>query len=326
MEIPGRQENTLESEAKYFESYEAKPSDLETLRQGIDTVVDSKLLEEEVLDNIRVVTYDSKSLYIFTRGEHAANESFVVEEIPSTGKTGFKIFKTTHRGLIGRDKENYGYARAWLLCEEIETTAVNARKFPNENILYQPELPQPTEILDVVSVPPEEPYNKIQKGWYNYLTDVVFHETGHIEQRRLDNWQIGEEKVETFPSEEQKKKFFSVIGQTRIFPQWMVSQIIGNTTNGAIDEMYPMLIDREAAKRYDKTKFDNENASFQDMLTNLQDESTNPEYTEWFKNSLMWKHTTGRLLVRVLEEQFPDFGERKQFVRSVLERKSKISS
>jgi hypothetical protein len=32
------------------------------------------------------------------------------------------------------------------------------------------------------------------------------------------------------------------------------------------------------------------------------------------------RHTTGRLLVRILEEQFPDFSVRKKFVRSVLER------
>src|SRR5918999_1789375 len=102
MEVSPTQENVLESEAKYFETYEVKPSDLEKLQQGIDTVADSKLLEEEVLDNIRFVTYDSKSLYIFTRGEHATNERFTVEEIPSTSKTGFKIFKTTHRGFIGR--------------------------------------------------------------------------------------------------------------------------------------------------------------------------------------------------------------------------------
>jgi hypothetical protein len=138
MEISGIQENILESEAKYFEHYEVKSSDLEALQQGIDTVANSQLFEEGVLDNIRFVTYDSKSLYIFTRGDHAANETFTVEEIPSTSKTGFKIFKTTHGGFIGRDKEDYRGARAWLLCDEIETTAVNARKFPNPNILYQP--------------------------------------------------------------------------------------------------------------------------------------------------------------------------------------------
>jgi hypothetical protein len=322
MEISGIQENILESEAKYFENYEVKSRDLEVLQQGIDTVANSQLLEEEVLDNIRFVTYDSKSLYVFTRGEHATNESFTVEEMPSTSKTGFRIFKTSHSGFIGRDKEDYRGARAWLLCNEIETTAVNARKFPNPNILYQPELPQPTEILDVVSMAPEEPYNKIQKGAFNYLTDVVFHEAGHIEHRRLENWQEGEGIIETFPSKEQKKEFFSVVEQTRVFPQWIVSQIIENTTKGAINELYPMVIDQEAAKRYDTKKFNDENAAFQSMLTDLQDESTNPEYAEWFKNSLGWNHTTGRLLVRVLEDYFPDFGERKRFVRPVLERKT----
>jgi hypothetical protein len=168
---------------------------------------------------------------------------------------------------------------------------------------------------------PEEPYNRIQYGAYNYLTDVIFHEAGHIEHRRLENWQIGDGIIETFPSEEQKEKFFSVVRQTKIFPKWITDQVIENTTTGAISEMYPMLIDREACKQYDQKRFEQENSEFQRMLANLQDESTNPNWVEWFKNSLGWHHTTGRLLARVLEDHFPDFGERKRFIRSVLERK-----
>jgi hypothetical protein len=86
---------------------------------------------------------------------------------------------------------------------------------------------------------PEEPYNRIQYGAYNYLTDVIFHEAGHIEHRRLENWQIGDGIIETFPSEEQKEKFFSVVRQTKIFPKWITDQVIENTTTGAISEMYP---------------------------------------------------------------------------------------
>jgi hypothetical protein len=323
MEVSGTQENILTSEAKYFETYEVKPYDLEILSRGIENVSNSKLFEEEVLDNIRFVTYDSKSLYIFTRGEHATNDRIRVEEVPSTNKTRFKIFKTVHSGYIGRNRDDYRGANSTFFFYEIDATAVNAKKFPNQAVLYWPEIPQEArESLDTVRIAPYEPFEKINKGRFGYLTDVIFHEAGHIEKRRLESWQEGEGKIETFPSQEQKERFLSMIQQTKVFPKWITDYIIENITTEAIDEMYPMLIDREAAKRYDPKRFDSENITFQNLLIDLQHESANHKDIEQFKNSLQWGHTTGRLLVRVLEEQFSDFGERKQFVRSVLERKT----
>lgn len=322
MEKPLTQENMQEQEQKYFENYEAKEADLETLQQGIDTLVESKMLEEGILDDIRFVTYDSKYLFIFTKGQHVTNEKFVVEKAPSSSKTGFKRFKVAHSGFVGKNQEDYRGAWAWLLCDEIETTSIDAKKFPNENILYQPDLPQPKKIIDVISIPPSEPYDKIQKGRFNYLTDVIFHEAGHIEHRRLKNWQEGEEAVETFPSIEQKEEFLSVVHKTKIFSEWITNLIIENIGEGAVDEMYAMLIDREAAKRYDMSKFNGENYTFQKTLADIQNEPTNQELVDRFKKSLESGHITGRLLVRILEEQFPDFNERKKFLRSVLERKS----
>jgi len=323
MEKQPASKNIIEQEAKYFEFYEVKEGDLEALQQGIDTLAESKLIEEGILDDIRFVTYDSKYFYVFTNGRHAANEKFAVEEIPSSSKTGFKIFKIMHSGFVGKIKEDYRGARAWLLCDEIETTSVNAKKFPNENVLYEPDLPQPKEILDVISMAPIEPYNRIQQGRYNYLTDVIFHEAGHIEHRRLKNWQEGQEPSEEFHSEEQKEKFLSIIRQTKIFPAWITNLIIENVGKYAINEMYPMLIDREGAKRYDIQKFYNENIEFQKILADIRDKSKNQEVVERLKKLLKSGHTTGRLLVRVLEEQFPDFSDRKKFVRSVLERTPK---
>ena len=311
-----------EQKVKYFETYEVKSSDLETLQQDINTLVKSGLFEKVILDEIRFVTYDSKYLYIFTRGQHATNEKFCVEEISSLSKTGFKIFKIAHSGFIGKDRDDYRGAMSWLLCDEIETTSVNAKKFPNENILYQPDLSQQKKILNVVSMAPKEPYDKIQKGRFNYLTDVIFHEAGHIELRMLENWQGGEEKIATFPSAEQKEIFLSVVRRTNIFPEWIVNLIIENINIRAIREMYPMLIDREAAKRYDVQKFNDENNVFKKTLVKIQSEHRNQKFIVRFKKSLKNSHITGRLLARILEERFPDFNKRKKFVRSVLKRKN----
>lgn len=247
------QENIAEREAEYYEKYKIKESDLKALEQGIDTLAESKLLEEGILDDIRFVTYDSGYLYIFTRGQHVTNCEFEVEEIPSSSKTGFKIFKIQQKeeqkigepGFVGRTEESYRGGVAWLLRDEIETTAINARKFPNQDVLLEQhdgsKQPQPEEILDVVCIPPIEPFNKIwtsidtkgqKKIQYNYLTDIIFHEAGHIEHRRLKNWQKDEGRVGAFPSEEQKEKFLSIIRQTKIFPTWITELIIANIKYG----------------------------------------------------------------------------------------------
>lgn len=299
-----------------FKNYEIRNEDLETLAEDLDILCQSGLIDKEFLDNIRFVTYDSKSLYIFTRGEHESNERFKVEEIPSVSKTGFRVFKIDHFGFIGRNEESYAGARAWLLCDEVETTAKNAKKFPNENILYEPDKPQPEEILDVVSISPEKPFAEIWKGEYDYLADLVFHEAAHIEYRRLRNWQKGKIFTEEFSSEEQKNKFLSVIKETKIFPEWMINLIVDNISRKALGEMYAMLIDREACKRYNPKKFERDNAEFRRILKEISENNT--EIIKQIKKLSKSVHIIGRLLVMILEEKFPIFEERKNFVHSVL--------
>ncbi len=317
---PEKQE---ENQERYFETYEVKNSDLEYLLQGIDTLGESALLEEGILDDIRFVTYDSKYLYVCTKGEHASTDVFRVEEIPSLSKTGFRIFKVEHSGFIGRNRRNYRGARAGLLCDEIEKTAVNAKKFPNQFALYNPEHPQPKEILDVVSMAPFEPYHKIHQEKFDYLTNVIFHEAGHIEKRHLENWQEGEEQIDAFPSQEQKEKFISVIRQTKIFPEEMINFIIENITYKAINEMYPMLIDQEGARRYNQEQVNQTEKDFHRTFADIQNALADRQFMEHFKEILESGHTIGRLLVRILEEQISDFKERKAFVRLILTRNHK---
>lgn len=166
-------------------------------------------------------------------------------------------------------------------------------------MLYEPNLPQPKDILDVVSIPPYTPYTKIQKGRYNYLTDLLFHEAAHIEHRRLRNWQHGEGIVDVFPSDEQKEKFLSLIRDTKIFPEWLVNMIVSNINERAISEMYAILIDREAARRYDVQRFDRENKEFQENLKELQNKPRKKKLDR-IKKRLKSPHTLGRLLVLIL--------------------------
>jgi len=286
-------------EEKYFENYQIKESDLETLQRGLDTLVESGLVDEKVLNEVWVTTYDSRDVYIFTRGQRPSGG----EEISSSSRAGFRIYKIPHSGFTGKAVEYYRGAKAGSIFnkidKEIETIGADSKRFP------------------VISIPPVEPFNRIHRGRYNYLTDIIFHEAGHIE---LDNWQKAQESIADFPSPEQKEKFLSVIRQTKIFPSWITDLLIKNITPRVIREMYAMLIDREATKRYDPERVERENKELQEKIAQIRDKSKDQEVVARLEEWLKSEHITGRLLAIILEEQFPDFIERKRFVRSVLQR------
>ncbi len=62
-----------------------------------------------------------------------------------------------------------------------------------------------------------------------------------------------------------------------------------------------------------------------EIIAHLQSEFTNDGFEKNFKESLKNEYTIGRFLVRILEEQIPNFAERKKFVCSVLEHSSKTA-
>ncbi len=310
---------TQESSENYFENYEVKSDDLESIQSGADLLIESGLFEANVTDNLRIVTYDSKNFYIFTRGEHSSTDKVKVEELPSSSKKGFRVFKIENSGPIGRKKGDYRDARGWLLRDEIESTAVNAKKFPNKNVLCQPNLPQPKEILDVISMAPKEPFEKFHMGKYDYLTDVIFHETGHIEQRRLENWHEGEGYVDVFPSDKQREEFKSAIQKTNIFPEEITGLIIKGAGKKAVNEMYAMIVNREAARQYKPEKIQKENTEFSKMMEKIKNGEKIVE-KKFLKELVDRPHNIGRSLAIILEEQFPDFLERKKFVHHILTR------
>lgn len=134
----------------------------------------------------------------------------------------------------------------------------------------------------------------------------------------MEDWRVGDGLREDFGSDQKRKEFESVIRKTGILPEWFVDLIMENLSRGAITEMYPMVIDREAAKRYDEEKFDRDNKRFQKIFGSVNS-GVDPEMLDWIKSSIKTdRHFTGRMLVFILEEQFPDFIERKKFIRLVL--------
>lgn len=313
--------NGLDPLRDYFEGYEVSNEDLQVLCQSVDKLASSGLVEEQVLDEIRFVTYDSKYLYVFTQGEHASNERFQVEELPCASSTGLRLFKIPHSGSLEKDKADYTGATAWFLRDEVETTAVSAKKFPNRNTLDQPDLPQPEMILDVVQIPPIEAYRKKDREGHNYLTDMVFHEAGHIEHRRLQDWQLGAENIGEFPSEVQRNRFLSVVRESSMLPDAHKDFVVQHINRGGLSEMVAILIDSEAAQHEDPVKSQTRKTKFRRWMDMLSGDSVDEAMLADFQGNVESRHGMGRLLVHILEDRFPDFAERKQFVRDCLDPK-----
>ncbi len=310
---------------KYFENYKIKKKDLKILTKGIDLLYQSGLVDQKVLDNVRFITFDSEYLYVFTRGKHSSTKKFEVKEISSQSKTGFRIFKIKHLGWIGKRKKDYQGAHVDLICKEVEKTAIKAKKFPNERILYGSYFPE--KILETVSIPPYEPFIKIHKKKFSYLTDLIFHESAHIEHRRLENWQLGEKEIVTFPSKEKENEFLKVIRKTKVFPRWFVNFLTKFLSRQVLNEMYAIAIDREAGRRYDFKRFKQEEKDFSKFLNDLKNKKKKlinpklPFYNYYQIYEAFWSHhTIGRLLVRILEENFPNFEERKNFLQWLFKR------
>lgn len=142
----------------------------------------------EVINNIRIVTFDSNYLYVITKGTHGSNDKFQVEEI-STPDSKFRTYKISHAGNIGRNPADYKGGYGMMLCDEVESTAVEAQKFPYKGHIL--DNTQPESVLVTVQIPPPGPYKKIHQGQYDVLCDLLFHEAGHKQHERLIGWNPG---------------------------------------------------------------------------------------------------------------------------------------
>lgn len=314
--MPSKEE-TSQNET-YFKSYKIKENDLVELGEGINILYKSGLVNPKIIKNIQFVTYDSEHFYVFTTGSYKSKENIEVNKIKSTNKS-FKIFKIKNPKNLGRSKNDYRGARAWLLSSEIEETADRIEKFPNENILYEPEKLQPKMILDIISIPPVEPYKKIQKNKFNYLTDLIFHEAGHIEHRRLRNWKGKDSSKHTFPSDEQKNKFLSLINSSNILPKKITNTLIKNINKNSISELYTIMIDHEAAKRYDahRHRVNNKNIEINSLIKEI-----NANQKKEKRGRMDDKYIYAKLLLKILEKSFPNFDKRKEFMNSILSQKN----
>lgn len=305
----------------FFETYQIRPEDLATLQDGYDMVVDSGLVDVSIFDDLRIVTYDSNYFYILTKGEHVSQHGFIVENKETTNKSGFKLFSIPHHGSIGRKRDDYQTARAWICFDEVEKTQIGGKKFPlflQDRKLHS--------VLSAVFIPAKTAYIKRHRGedMFPYFEDCIVHEVGHIERRLLD---LGDDKPPpAFPSPEQEKRFRDMVETNQKFHVWVKNMILRLISEDSLHEMYAIMIEREAKKRYHPDFISKKDSELAIVLSQLHpfEESKENARNVWalsvVNNFFRESHVNGELLVHVLEEQFPDFAERKAFVQSVLRR------
>ncbi|MDP2676426.1 MAG: hypothetical protein Q8O83_01950 [bacterium] len=269
-------ENFGETEEAYFKSYEMGEDDKEVLLESAKTLFSLGVLGKETLDDLRIASFDSKNFYVITKGEHQSTDEFKVEDASQNEKD-FHIYCIGH-GKNFR-KRDYAGAGAWYEVPELEETALNAKKVPNPKVLENKE-----KILKAILIPPKEVFERIHGSRFEYDTDLVFHEAGHIEEMLLRDWP-NEGEIPAFPSEKQRREFMKTLD---------ITQDIDRATIG---EMYAMMIDREA-----KRQLGFEHIDMDDEAQKMIDSS----------------HKKGYLLAKALEEKYPDFIERKKWIQSLM--------
>lgn len=304
-----------------FECYQIRDCDFQSLFFSIDQVVQSGMICDLVLNMIRFVTFDSLCYYIVTRGEHVSTDRFEVRELPTTSHTGFRLFQIEHDGSIGTDKWDYKTACSWLLAAEIETTAVGECTFPNENFFCQPDLDQPEEILWVVNISCLTPFRWIHKNRYAHMTSVVFHEAAHIQHRMLRDWRHSDtSQYFVFPSVDQYYLFYRLLECSATLPVKALFMIRDHAPIKTINELYAMLIQYEAEKRYVPRLYKKKRTDYHALLKELEDIACSEEKQAEFLERIADKYFAAHLLVCLLEDLLPDFRVRIAFMDSCLRR------
>jgi hypothetical protein len=98
-------ENKTKQERVDFENYKINERDIKTLEQGLEILVRSGLVEEEILNNIRFVTYYSKNFYFLHEESMFLMKGLLWKKYHLQIKRAFEYLKFRILVLSGKAKE-----------------------------------------------------------------------------------------------------------------------------------------------------------------------------------------------------------------------------
>lgn len=298
-----------------FSKYEMRPSDKESLVQSADALIDAGLHDEETLNGLCIMSYDHDSLYLLTRGEHQSTEKYSVEEISIQSRNGFRLHKFQSPNYA-TSEDDYRGATAWYEDPSIFETAVNPVLVANPKIL---EREKKNNIMKVIVIPPEAPFQAIHGDTYDYRSECVFHETAHIEEMGIRDWP-NKGEIPAFPSKEQFEQFAQVIRSASFFPEYITEQILAGIDRFTLGELYAAVVDREAQRLYHSEAIEKKDEA---LLQRITDGTLDRLTEEDLARLLESPHKKGGWLAMILEKKFHDFRERKQFLQELMREKLK---
>lgn len=283
-------------------SYKVSPLDLETIIQGLCDLRACRLVQSCVFDHLRVVTYDQRFLYIITQGVHTSTSRVHVAQDTRVVHAQWKVWYMVHDGTIGQTLEDYRGASAWMLCEKIETTAVGAKRFPNGHYATARGRGEPANILDVIEMSPPGAFMQYHRSTYDYLCDVIAHELGHIDHRRVRAWQrthgyqfsLTHEGFDAFEKLVTSSSFHGPIDPRKVLRQCI----------NAVWEMYAMTVDQEAKRRFRHKRWQEEHKSMTTARKRQLVQEGSP-------------HSVGTYLAHLLIDAIPLYSDRMGFLRSI---------
>jgi len=283
-------------------SYKLKQIDLDRIIEGAHKMVDSNLVDGETLRGLRIITFDSDYVYVCTNGEHASVLDCEVEQITSVDDYGFKVYKIKHTEELGRKNSDYKGGTALICTKEVFDTAVDKDTFVKAGGYETPK---------TIFIPPSVKFNQLHKGKYDYDSDLIFHETAHVEEMSIYDWP-NDREVPSFPSEEKINDFEGKVRSCKGIHRDVIDVVLGHLDRATTGEMYAITIERAAKNMYvpDKLVLHDK-----DIATDIASVAGFSKLSAKVLNS---SHRKASILSLALEEVIPDFHERKQWLQSLL--------
>ena len=323
-----------------FSDYRITEQDLADVIRGADMLQESGIYDPELIQTIRLTTFDCEYFYVVTHGTHRSAEGIVVDDASASGEIGellsrvqsqsehgFKIYRIPHDGAVGSSEEDYEAGAAGFF--EKSKSIIDATTF---GVVTRPHiwLPIIEKIYPCPHIPPATPYHEVQQGRWDYWQDIFFHEVGHNEQHHC--MEIDYDEVGIGGSAEFEAQIRGYIENTHVFSPALAQSLLRHIDGNALSEVYAQMMDRQGARYlescgvYPKGRLAHRlealhqrlEAGFEAMVKERGSEEFNLLGLKENERGVFKCHPAGVMWVSILEEQIPDFNQRRNFVQTYL--------
>jgi hypothetical protein len=124
-----------------------------------------------------------------------------------------------------------------------------------------------------------------------------------------------EGEIAPFPSSDKQTEFAEMIRKSNFLPAEIIDLIIQRIDRATIGEMYAFLVDREAKRKYRPERISSEDQELTNRISSL----TPSDLVRVIEEYLNSAHRKGFILAVMLEQLIPDYNQRKEWLKHLME-------